>query len=97
MEHYKTQKLISRYKKLGKILSHLIRVKFINKNFSAIKSNFLKHVETDNILIPSVISFGKKNCKYVIGYMEDDYKTKPLNIMLPKTSTYVKSVMVKLN
>ena len=72
-------------------------MKFINKNFSAIKSNFLRDVKTDNILIPTVISFGKRNCKYVIGYMDDDYKTKPLNILLPKTSTYVKSMMVKLN
>ena len=97
MEHYKTQKLIARYKKLVKILSRLIRMKFINKNFSAIKSNFLRDVKTDNILIPTVISFGKRNCKYVIGYMDNDYKTKPLNILLPKTSTYVKSMMVKLN
>ena len=97
MKHYKTQKLIARYKKLVKVLSRLIRMKFINKNFSALKSNLLKDVKTDNISIPSVISFGKKNCKYVIGYMDYDYKTKPLNIVLPKTSTYVKIMMIKLN
>ena len=33
----------------------------------------------------------KKNYKYFIGYLYDDYKVKPLHIMLPKTSKYVKS------
>ena len=32
----------------------------------------------------------KKNYKYFIVYVYDDYKVKPLYIMLPKTSTYVK-------
>ena len=33
----------------------------------------------------------KKNYKYFIGYLYNDHKTKPLHIILPKTSTYVKS------
>ena len=33
----------------------------------------------------------KKNYKYFIGYLYDDYKVKPLHIMLPKTREYVKS------
>ena len=33
----------------------------------------------------------KKNYKYFIGYLYDDYKIKSLHIMLPKTKTYVKS------
>ena len=32
----------------------------------------------------------KKNYKYFIDYVYDDYKVKPLYMMLPKTSTYVK-------
>ena len=36
------------------------------------------------------ISSGKKNYKYFIGYLCDDYKTKPLYIILPKGSAYVK-------
>ena len=32
----------------------------------------------------------KKNYKHFTGYLYDDYKIKPLHIMLPKTSTYVK-------
>ena len=34
---------------------------------------------------------GEKNSKYFIGYMDDDYKIKPISIILPKTSTYIKS------
>ena len=33
----------------------------------------------------------KKNYKYLIGYLYDDYKIKPLHIMLSKPSAYVKS------
>ena len=33
----------------------------------------------------------KKNYKYFIGYFYNNHKVTPLNIMLPKTSTYVKS------
>ena len=33
----------------------------------------------------------KRNYKYFIGYSNDDYKVKPLQIMLPKTSAYVKN------
>ena len=40
------------------------------------------------ILVSHKISSGEK---YVIGYLYDDYKIKPLHIMLPKTSGYVKS------
>ena len=32
-----------------------------------------------------------KNCKYFIGYLYNDDKVRPLNIMLPKTIAYVKS------
>ena len=37
------------------------------------------------------ISFGEKNYKCFIGYLYDNHKVKPLHIMLPKTSAYVKS------
>ena len=32
----------------------------------------------------------KKNYKYFIGYLYNDHKIKPLHIILPKTSAYVK-------
>ena len=33
----------------------------------------------------------KEPKKYFIGYLHDDYKFKPLHIMLPKTCFYVRS------
>ena len=35
-------------------------------------------------------SFGEKNYEHFIGYLYNDHKVKPLHIMLPKTSAYVK-------
>ena len=54
----------------------------------------LEDVDIDKILmIPSVVSSGEKNVNtgYVVGYKDDYYKMKPLPIILPKTSAYVKS------
>ena len=42
------------------------------------------------MLVSNKISFGKKNYKYFIGYLYNDHKVKPLHIMLPKTTAYVK-------
>ena len=36
-----------------------------------------------------MVSSGEK--KYFLGYKDDDYKIKPLPIMLPKTSACIKS------
>ena len=44
-----------------------------------------------------MVSSGEKNYKYFIGYKNDDHKIKPLHIMLPKTSAYVKSYDGELN
>ena len=38
-----------------------------------------------------MIFSGEKNYKCFIGYLYDDYKVKPLYIMFPKTSAYVKN------
>ena len=35
--------------------------------------------------------FWWRNYKYFIGYLYNDHKVKPLHIILPKTSAYVKS------
>ena len=43
------------------------------------------------MLVSNKTSFGEKNCKYFIGYRYNDHKVKPLNVMLPKTTAYVKS------
>ena len=33
----------------------------------------------------------KKSYKYIIGYLYNEYRVKPLHIMLPKTIAYVKN------
>ena len=54
---------------------------------------FFKDVDIDKILTSNKTSSVEKNYKYFIGYLDDDYniKYKPLCIMLPKRSTYVKN------
>ena len=49
------------------------------------------------MLVSNNISFSEKNYKYFIGYLHNGNKAKPLHIMLPKTSTYVKIMMDKPN
>ena len=47
------------------------------------------NVDIEKVSVCNKISFVEKNCKYFIGYLCNDNKVKPLNIMLPKTSAYV--------
>ena len=61
-------------------------------NFHSYESpTFLEDVDSNNASVSNKISSGEKNYKYFIDYMQDDYKIKPLKIMLPKTSAYEKS------
>ena len=48
-------------------------------------------LDIEKVLVSSNISFGEKYYKYFIDYFYNNYKVKPLHIMLPKTSTYIKS------
>ena len=43
------------------------------------------------MLVSNKFSFGEKSCKYFIGYLYNHHKFKPLHIILPKISTYVKN------
>ena len=49
----------------------------------------LQDIDIDNILISSMIFPSEKNYEYFIGYKndDDDYKIKPIHIMLLKMST----------
>ena len=49
-----------------------------------------REVDIEKVLVSNKISFDEKNSKYFIGYLYNVNKDKPLNIMLPKTSAYVK-------
>ena len=54
-------------------------------------SYFLKDVDIEKIFVSNKISFGEKNYKYFIDYLYNDNKVKPLHMILPKASAYVKS------
>ena len=51
----------------------------------------LRDVDIGKVLASNKISLGEKNYKYFIDFLYNDHKVKPLHIMLPKTSIYVKS------
>ena len=75
-EHYKAQKFFITYNN-GDIE--------IEKNkFTAIRLLFLGGCRYwESILVSSKISFGRKNYKYLIGYLYKDHKVNPSHIMLP--------------
>ena len=50
-----------------------------------------KGVNIKKVLVSNKISSGEKNYKYFIGCLYNNHKVKPLHIMFPKTSVYVKS------
>ena len=60
-----------------------------NKSYCNKIHIFLKDVDIEKVLVTNNISFGEKNYKSFIGYLYNDDKVKPLNIMIPKTSAYV--------
>ena len=62
-----------------------------NKFYRHKTAIFLEDVDIEKVSVSNKIYFGEKNYKYFIGYLHNGIKVKPLNIMLPKTSAYVKS------
>ena len=46
-------------------------------------SYFLEDIDIEKVLVSNNISSGEKNYEYFIGYLYNDYKVKPLHIMLP--------------
>ena len=61
-------------------------------SFTAIKVLFFKKdVDIEKVLVSSKTSSGERNYKYFVCYLCNDHKVKPLHIMLPKASAYVKS------
>ena len=50
---------------------------------------FLKEVDIEKVSVSNKTSFGEN--KYFMGYLYNDDKVKPSDIMLPKPSAYVKS------
>ena len=52
---------------------------------------FLEDIDIKNVLVSHNISSGKKNYKYFVDYLYNNYKIKPLHVMLPKIRVDVKS------
>ena len=65
----------------------------IEKNkFYCYKSPALqREVDIEKVFLSNKISFGEIKYKYIIVYLYNNNRVKPLHIMLPKTIAYVKS------
>ena len=66
-------------------------LKLKKKKFLLKKFIFFKRLDIEKVLVSKNISSVEKYCKYFIGYLHNYFKVKPLHIMLPKTSPYLKS------
>ena len=51
---------------------------------------FFKNVGFETVLVTKKICSGDKSYKYFIGHLSNNYKVKPLHVMLSETSAYVK-------
>ena len=61
-----------------------------DKFYSHKSSISLEDVDIEKVLVSNKISSVVKNYEYFIGYLYDNYKIKPLHIILPKMIVYVK-------
>ena len=90
-EYYKTQTMFL-YVKMGKDILTFGNIEIEKYKFYHHKTPiFLRDVDIEKVLVSNKISFGEKIYKDFIGYLYNGSKVKPLHIMLPKTSSYVKS------
>ena len=77
---------------MGKEILTFGDIEIENKIFYHHKSPiFLGDVDIKKVLVSNKTSGGKNFIKYFIGSLCNGNKVKSLNIMLPKTSAYVKS------
>ena len=86
------KKFILIYIKVGKAILTFVNIEIEKIRFCHHNAPiFLVDVDIEKVLVSNKISFREKNCQYFIGYLYNGNKVKPLNKMLPKTSSYVKS------
>ena len=57
----------------------------------------LEDIDIKNIHVSNMVSSSKKSYNYFINYKDDDHKIRPLRVMLPETSAFVKVIIEKLN
>ena len=66
-------------------------LKLKNITFTTIKVLFfLEDVDVEKVLVSKKISFDEKIYNYFPDLLYNDYKIKPLHIILPKTTAYLK-------
>ena len=51
----------------------------------------LEDIDIKKIHVSNMVSSSKKSYNYFIDYKDDDHKIRPLRVMLPETSAFVKS------
>ena len=79
------------YIKIGKEILTFGNIEIEKNKFYRHKTPVpLRDVDIQKVLVSNKISFGEKKYKHFIGYLHNDYKIKPLHIMLLKTSACVK-------
>ena len=77
---------------MGKEILTFDKIEIEKNKFNRHKSPVpLRDLDIEKVLVSNKISLREKNYNYFIGYLYDDNRVNPLYIMLPKTSTYVKS------
>ena len=77
---------------MGKEILRFEDIKVIKVNFFTIRPLYLKRLDIKKVLLTNKVSFSEENYQYFIGYLHNDHKFKPLHIILPKTSAYVKKL-----
>ena len=60
-------------------------------NETTIEDVFLEDIDIEKVLVVNKIFSEETNNIYFFGYLDNDFKVKPLHLKLPKTSTYTKS------
>ena len=75
---------------MGEEILTLGNIEIEKKFLRSYTSYFLRDGDIEIILASNKISFSEKSYKYFIGCLHNGNEVKPLNIMLPKTRTYVK-------
>ena len=65
------------------------------KNYHQKSPIFLEDVDSNKVLVSNKISSGEEIYNCFIGYLYNDHKVKPLHLILPKRSAFVKSYDVQ--
>ena len=62
-----------------------------NKFYRYMTPSLIKDADIEKVLVSNKIFFDERNYTYFVSYLCNNYKVKPLHIMLPKTNAYIKS------